>query len=83
MSHYGTVTTSLDQECNPGTQRMAALFMLEALTDRFGLAEVLDILAEVQSGKSEHLASNWGDMSASETADKHACLLALLADSVR
>jgi hypothetical protein len=37
--------------------------LLEALVDRYGLRQVLELLTRVCGDKEEHLRGNWGDES--------------------
>ena len=40
--------------------------------DKYGLADTLDLLAEICSGKADHLRSNWQDEQTGESWDNAA-----------
>lgn len=79
MSHYSTVTTALDVAREHGSQRQAAEFMLEAITDRLGFAGVLELLADVAQAKADHWATNWEHDSAHNQYETLADRLSILA----
>lgn len=56
---------------------------LEALVDRIGLADVVDLLAEVASAKADHIRENWQDEVTARTWDLDAARLLNTAAGLR
>lgn len=48
---------------------------LEALVDKYTLATVLDVLAEVASAKADHVETNWQDSQLAKAWDLNAAKL--------
>jgi hypothetical protein len=49
--------------------------MLENMVDLFGLSTIVDMLANVATEKSEHLATNWQDEGGAEAWQRRAMVL--------